>query len=266
MIVYIDILFILNCYITLLLIITTYKYRMIRRKKINVVAGSLIGGALSVLFFFLDVSVFISYIIKVLFTAVIVAVAFGCRDKREFFKNGAVFLVLNLLLVGVFIGTVLFFDTNGIHINNSFLYISVSPIIIIITTAFTYFGFNIFEYLTKPLAKSVQIYNLSFTLGGRLIKARSLYDTGNSLCDPFSGVGAVLISDKLFCEDEIDERKRRLIPASSPLGDKIMYGVMCDEVHLEHRGVKKIVQAIIVPTKLENIAFESVLNPKILGR
>ncbi len=266
MIVYIDILFILNCYITLLLIVTTYKYRAIRRKKINIIAGSLIGGGLSVAFFFLEVSVLFSYAIKIVFTAVIVAVAFGFRDRREFFKNCAVFLVLNLLLVGVFIGTVLFFDTSGIHINNSFLYISVSPVIMLITTALTYFGFSLFEFLTKPDNEGGRIYNLTFKIGGRTIKARALYDTGNSLCDPFSGVGVVLISDKLLLRSEIEERKRRIIPAASPLGDEIMYGVLCSEVDIEYRGAKKTTEAVLVPTKLENIAFESVLNPKILGR
>ncbi len=266
MTIYIDILFILNCYITLLLIITTYKYRALKRKKINIIFGSLIGGALSVFFFFLNVSFLLSLIIKFLFTAIIVAVSFGFRDRAEFIKNSIVFLVLNLLLIGVFIGVVLFFNTDNIHINNSFLYISVSPIVILITTTFTYFGFSLFEFLTKPNIESGAIYNLSFEFKGKKIEVRSLYDTGNSLADPFSGVGVVLISEKMLGMDEIENEKKRLIPASSPLGDEIMYGVLCEDLTVEYRGIKKVVQAVLVPTKVDNISFDSVLNPKILGR
>ncbi len=109
---------------------------------------------------------------------------------------------------------------NSALYQNGVVYFDIDILTLTVSAVFCYCVLSIISRLTKSRTPQKSIYTIRLTYNGKTVEGKALFDTGNSLCDCFSG-RPVIISEKAFVEpilfgkDLIEAKNFRLIPFST---------------------------------------------------
>lgn len=193
--IYIDLVFILNYLIDLLLLLFTVAVILRRQTKLKKLLLGALVGTMTMLFLFLDISNILLFIIKIIMSIFMSLVAFDFKNIRYTLKN-IFYLYTSSIILGGFLYLLsiefsfkhngLSFYDNGLSINFIILII-ISPIII---------------YLYIKQAKELKnnysnYYNIDiYLLDGRVLEMTAFLDTGNTLVDPYQKRPIILVNKK----------------------------------------------------------------------
>ena len=191
--IYIDLVFFINFFFDMLLLITVNIILKRNIKFKRILLGSIFGG-LSVFLLFIKLNTFTLFLLKVLLSIGMITLTFGIKDKQYFIKN-LLYLYFISIILGGFIYYLniefsyknygLIFINNGYSINFILLLI-LSPIIL-------YFYIkqrNDLKIITN------YHYKVSFKYKNKTYNYNAYLDTGNKLCDPYTKTPVILIYDK----------------------------------------------------------------------
>ena len=101
MIIYLDILIILNLFVDYFLLLSCGVVLKTNLKRKRIIFASLVGSFSSLLILLPSFSVFLNFLIKILLAVVLVLIAFGYKGKQVFLKTILIFFAENLIFVGV---------------------------------------------------------------------------------------------------------------------------------------------------------------------
>ena len=129
--------------------------------------------------------------------------------------------------------------------NNGIVYFDVDIFSLTITSAVCYAIINVIKLFTKTKTPEKNIFSLRITYHNKTAECRALYDSGNTLCDCFSGK-PVIIAEKSFVSniiniDKIEEAEKfRIIPFSTLSGNGTMQSFMADktEIYLSDKWIE----------------------------
>ncbi len=223
--VYIDVLFVINFIMDLILLIIVKRLRRQEGKKYRMILGSIIGAALAC---FVNVcfmsDVFMYLILGYGLTGLLMTmIAFGIRKKGAFISNYLVLLISSFVLGGL---------VNSIYLNTQTRYYlnlmyqellqgekrtTSIAFITIITLLLASFACIIWRQNRR---KEEDLYSVELYIEEEPIVCKGLMDTGNSLRDPISGRPVIVVNEKLL-EKEMNQLKElhpnriRVIPYSS---------------------------------------------------
>ena len=99
MVIYVDVLFLVNFLITFFLLLLTSKLSKNEINLLRAVAGSLIGGVYSLVILADDLKFFVSYLGKFAAGCIIVAAAFKINGFKNYIKEVVIFFFSNLIFV-----------------------------------------------------------------------------------------------------------------------------------------------------------------------
>lgn len=231
MIVYADILIVLNLLVNYFIILATVKFL---RKKVNIfriLIGSFVGAFSSLYIFLPEVSLFEEAIFKILLCLIISAVVFKINPKKQFFKSAGTLFLITCSYAGVMIAVWKIFRPRGMAINNSVVYFNVSPLVIVIFSAIFYLVFSILMKIfgrNNIYADECDVCVCSFD---KKVRFKAIVDTGNSVSDVF-GKSEIIIVDKSVFESlgfkEKNKTRYRAVPYSTVSGSGILDGYRCD--------------------------------------
>lgn len=277
MIIYWDVLFLINFFIDYMVIYVTAKitgnYTSLLRIAVASIIGAIIGVFAFEKIFFGVYGVFISFLM--------LYIAFSFFDIKSaliffmviFILGGISFFINNIFNRIVWIGAVAYTE-NSLLLSLLFCILCVVSILLF---------FRLFKRL---LIKKNMIKKINIGFEGKNVDLYALMDTGNLLLDPVTGYPVVLVFFekikgilpeplKLFMESEngllttMDRKYKNkicLIPYKTAGDESILKGFRPDYVILKdnkERVIKNVIVAVVFKKMSADNEFEAVLNPQI---
>ena len=262
MIIYADILFILNLIITYILLISTALFFKIPIKRFRILLSSLLGGAYS-LTILLNINIILNILFKILICIIIILISFGFCNLRSFIYESIVFLLLNFLLAGIVMALSLI-KKSDFYTDFLVSYINISPLVLIISSLISYIIINIFTRYILKRRQTNNIYKVKLRIADKTYVLFGFCDSGNALTEPFSALPVCIVKQGIIKDfDTID--LKRVIPFSSVGGDGIMYGVK-GEIDINNSDYKNIsVYIVQASSGFNDSKYDIILNPQIFS-
>lgn len=190
-IIYLDVLIILNIYVGFFLFIGTGKLLGEKLKKWRLFAGSIASGIFSLLILF-ELSPFIQIASKLFMGILLVLIVFPFKSAKYILKCIAIFFLINFIYGGFMFALWFFIAPTGMVYKNGVTYFNISAIGLVVSTIVAYLIISgVCAFLNRRTKESEKVQvGLSFC--GRQTMLTGLCDTGNKLCDAFSGLPVVV--------------------------------------------------------------------------
>lgn len=276
MVIYADILMLLNFLVDYFIISATK--HILRRKagSFRTIMGAAVGGVGS-LYIFLPVDTYLfDLLFKLLICSVSVLIVFGFKSLKKFAKAFLVLFLVNCSYAGIMTAFWHIFKPKGMAVINSVVYFNISPLFLIVATVAAYLLFVLLYAVFSRVAKNSGVCTVTLFADGVKTDFNAIVDTGNSISDTF-GKSEIIIADRrvavaLFgnCDTQsnINLRPRyRVVPCRTVAGSDLLEGYRCDKAKIKSNGKTITLEKPILA--LSKIAiedgFEGIVNPDILG-
>lgn len=266
-VVYIDVLIVINIFVNYFLLLTTSRalHESVTRKRL--ILSSLFGSVFSLIILLPPINNFIMALIKLIISFILIYFTFGYGGYRVLLKRVLVFFVINFIFAGSMLAIWMFIGPIGMFYNNGVAYFNISVEILVISTIAAYFIVKLFHYISERRVSKDQLYEIMIELNGKELKLKGFVDTGNTLCDVFTGVPVSITSldyiidiipnDLLdiFIEKNIDHtfaerlsnhewsKKIKLIPYNVISESSLMLAFKPDKIVLTQRNNSKLVKS-----------------------
>ena len=137
--IYIDVLIVLNIYVNYFLLKATAKLTHNTPETAGIVISSVMGSLFSLVILIPFSNFLLIFIIKAASAFLIVMAAFRKKSMKEYVRITVYFYIINFLFAGIIMGLRGFLKADYISVNNSFIYVDVSLISLVVFTAAAYF-------------------------------------------------------------------------------------------------------------------------------
>ena len=276
MTVYIDVLIVMNIYISYFTLRAASRL-LHTDLSLPRLAGAAVFGGFSALASAADVGPFISLLIKAALTAVMVLIAFGFGNLRRLMLRSFTAVTIGMLICGAasliheYTGSDLIFNANG------YVYVGVSALVLVISSAVIYGILSLFRRISDRPAANERV-PLTVTVSGNTAVLSAIPDSGNGLRDFLTG-RPVIICKKSAAENILPPNVRsylsgctedmtgiRLIPMRTASGEGIAAAFRPDSLTAEIHGTKKRLDALIAVygNAIEDEDFDAIMSPKLL--
>ena len=240
-VIYADILIVINIIVNYLLLRASAAITGTQFKPVRFLLAAGLGGVFSLVIFIENIPVFLNAVIKILFLASIVLVAFGAKSLKAFLKCCASFFLANFAFAGIMLAISIMFAPESAIYKNGIVYFNINIFTLTVTSVACYAVLSIINRFSKSKTPEKSIYPLRITYGSRTVEGKALLDTGNTLCDCFSGKPAI-ITEKMFVShlcngSELTEMKSfRLIPFSTIKSGGALPAFLADKAEIMDKG------------------------------
>ncbi|MGN1114858.1 MAG: sigma-E processing peptidase SpoIIGA [Oscillospiraceae bacterium] len=273
--IYIDTLIITNAVITLIYIQCICKITHISISRIRILLSSAIGG-ISSLILLINISGFIISsvitIAKLLIIAVITFSAFNYRKLKDAVKYIFLYFLMDIIFSGI---CFLIWQTTGtkiIYVRNFTVYVNISLLQMIAAVIFIYIIISIYEWLTRVKFSKTESYKAVYSVGNYSIELKAVADSGNKLCDSFTGMPVVIFSsDELYDHYNLDndncyiQSGFRLTPYSTINGSGLIAVTSKGNVTIiDSKKNTKNIKCCIGITRSNSQKAKAIFNPSLL--
>lgn len=276
MVVYIDVLIVINIYISYFTLRAAAGILHIRTRSSRNAAASVFGGV-SALAALAELPVPLSLVLKAVLTVVMVLIAFGFGSFRAAVLRSFICITVGMLICGAaaliheFAGTDFVFSANG------YPYIGVSALVLVISSAVIYGILSLWRRFTDSPSDSERI-TLSIANLGNKVTLSAIPDSGNFLRDFLTGRPVILCKAaaaepvlppnvRAYLRGSTDDMTGiRLIPMTTAAGESLAAAFRPDSLTAESGRERKRLDALIAvsPDALKNEDFDALINTKLL--
>jgi stage II sporulation protein GA (sporulation sigma-E factor processing peptidase) len=271
--IYLDVLVITNSVVTLIYLWCICRITHDKITPKREIAACAVGGAASLLVMAQSESFVGAFFItaaKFAAVGIIIFAAFSPKSLSEFVKFYFLYGALELIFGGLCFMYINLAQSRIIYIKNYTVYFDVSLLEIGACCACFYLITAVWEHIRLKNSGAQRKFRASFAEGKYEITLPAIADTGNMLCDSFTGAPVVI-----FCSDELYERYElsrpeqtalygfRPIPYSTISGDGLIYITSKGSVTISCRDFTKSVNCCVgvVPS---SGGTHAIFNPEIL--
>lgn len=184
--IYVDVLLAVNIFINYFLLLATAKFLGIPKKQWRLAAGAVLGAIYALQILLPSIPVLLNMLVKLVLSATIVLAAFPIKSWKMFGKSMGCFYAMNFSFAGFFLAVWYFMGPPGLVIKNSVVYVSISPILLIVTTVVCYIILRLIFRMTGKQENRSTLCTLNITYDSKTVSCTARIDTGNSLVEPFS--------------------------------------------------------------------------------
>ena len=254
-IIYIDLLVIINLYITFFLLKASacFLHRKITNR--SLLLTSLAGGVSSLVILLPPLPFLLNIGVKVIVGMVLVLIAFGFKSRYEYLKNSLVFIIINVVFAGLTLMLWLFAAPLGMEYNNGYTYFNISAPVLIVTTSLAYGLIRVLRYFLDVKGAGDREHTVTITVAGKSVTLDAIADSGNLLTDYFTGLPVIVCPvDSL---KSIPQKSPRLLPYNTIDSNGLIPVFRVDSVVIN----TKPVNAMIGVAENNTIA---IFNPRLL--
>ena len=254
--IYVDLVFFINFFFDMLLLLTVNIVLKRNIKFRRVLLGSLIGG-LSIFFLFIKLNSITLFLLKVLISIIMLVITFGIKDKTYFIKNFLYLYFVSIVLGGFiyFLNLEFSYKNEGlIFINNGF---SINIIILLILSPII-----LYLYIKQRHDLKIQTnyyYKVSFKYKDKTYTYNAYLDTGNKLYDPYTKTPVILLYDKNI---KID--KPIYIPYKTLNNSGIIEAFKINEITINDKLIKRKVLVGLSKDKFKMDGISIILHKDYL--
>lgn len=249
MIIYVDILFLINflsCYL-LIDIMCHFKQRKISNLK--KLFSSVIGAIGAIVIFIFNFEHYIVSSIYAVTSALIVVICFG---KMRFFKNIMIFFMIYMLLGASLIFVFCLANKNAdLFIKNNIIYFDIKVEIFALCLICTYPLVSLFFYIIRQHSKK-KFHTLTLINKGQTICVRALFDSGNMLKEPISGKDVIIMNENEAKKLTTQNQKFVKIPFSTISGKDTLDAFVIDIMIIDKKYILQNQYVGIIEGKLSN--------------
>lgn len=240
-VIYADVLIIVNLIVNYLLLRASAAITGCNFKTCRFLLSSAIGAIFSLIIFIDNITVSLNILIKLLFFAVMVITAFGLKSIKVFLKNCAAFALVNFGFAGIMLALCTTAIPNAAIYKNGIVYFDVNILTLTFSAIICYCVLSIISRFTKSKVPQKSIYDIRVHYGEKKVEGKALFDSGNTLCDCFSG-RPVIICEKefisiLYRDSDLTTMKNfRLIPFSTIKTGGALPSFLADKIEINIKG------------------------------
>jgi stage II sporulation protein GA (sporulation sigma-E factor processing peptidase) len=217
MVVYIDVLFVLNLIVNYFLLLAESQLLHRQDRRLRIFAASLLGALYACLIFFPQLSFLYTALLKLAFSITIVAVAFKCHGIISLLKLLAFFYITGMLFGGIIYAVTYFLAPPSLLIKNGIAYVDISPICLILSGAGCYIVIRLFSKRFHKSVHTRDLYRVTIHLGNQSVTGTALLDNGNDLRDAISSVPVVVA--EYHCVEKLIPPALRFVFKSGSIAD-----------------------------------------------
>ena len=278
-VIYLDILLLLNFYITYFLAVSVSCITHLRLRMRRRLLAAGVGALTSLAIFLPPLSFLPNLLLKLAASSVIVLAAFGFGGFKAFLRNTALFFLLNCLFAGVMLGLWLFVCPNGMMYNNGVSYFDIPLWLALAATAAAYLTVRLIRRALDSKTALDKKYTVEIVTEKGSVTLSAAADSGNKLTDFFTGLPVIfcdLNKCRHICPEGIVQRIEgkgadldnikgiRLIPCSTVSGGTMAVCFKPDKIFIDDGILKKEVEALAGFTRTGLGGEEAIFNPTIL--
>lgn len=263
-VIYADVLFILNVYITYALLMLTAMFLGISPKRLRLLLASIIGGVSSFIILIDGINAVVSGAFRLILCFIFCFVSFSFRGTRQCLRQVATFLGVNFLFAGLMFAIWYFVSPSAVYYNTGVVYFDIDILSLVTVTAVCYFAVKLFGAMSHLRQPKNVLYEVTLFIFGDELSLRGFLDTGNSLKDPFTSADVIVVSrsavGKYFpfdksISDIIGESplKIRYLPCNTVSGKKLLPVFKADKVKIKGVSADFTVEGVMVAVSDENI-------------
>ena len=219
-VIYADILVATNMIVNYFLLRSSAALIKCEHKTSRFLISSFAGGIFSLVIFVENMNLFSSAAFKLLTLIILVLIAFKIKSLKVFLKCAGAFFLSNFIFAGIMLAISTAILPNASIYKNGVVYFDLNILTLSVISVICYLIIEIISKFTKSKVPEKCIYDIGIHYEGISVDGKALYDSGNTLCDCFSGK-PVIICEKSFLMPllegkELTEMKNfRLIPFST---------------------------------------------------
>ncbi len=211
MVIYIDILLALNWWMDFLLLLGIRRAMGGDGKPWRLAVGALVGAFSCFVLFLPPLSVWLSFLVRLLAAALMVTVAFRHRSWRDWGRGVLLLFAFSAGLAGLCGALYFFLAPQGFYVFNGVVYYSVPPLLLVALTVLCYGLLWLSEQFLRRRAPREHLFRVRLSYAGNSVTVPCLYDSGNHLTEPFSGKPVLVV------ERPVAEELLTYIPSVSDL-------------------------------------------------
>ncbi len=277
--IYADVLFILNAYITYALLLLTALISGVKAKRVRLTLSALLGGVYSLIILIPNISDSLITLSRLPAALIFIFVAFYVADKKVFIRLFCSFFLVNFIFAGLMLALWYFICPQNMYLGGFVVYLDIEPVTIVALTALCYFlikGINAAVKIKQPKGT---IFDITMHINNITVKTCAFYDTGNSLCDPFTGKQVIIVSRSALTElfpvgtTVYDKAVSlgmnvRFLPCSGIGGSALLPCIKAQRVHIKSLSVSVYLEEALIAVTEEKIkggAFGALLNKDIFS-
>ncbi len=196
MTVYADVLFLINFLINFLLLSLTARIAHMKVSQKRLLLGTFVAALYAVCMFFPRLSFGYSASAKVLFSLFVVAITFRIRGLRLFLKTVGIFYLVTFAFGGSILAIFSFTGVGaalGAIMKNGIFYMNLPWKVLVASSLVSYAVLSVGARVFKSrIPRETLLQKVSISFLGKEVWLDALLDTGNALCEPFSGAPVIV--------------------------------------------------------------------------
>lgn len=284
MVIYLDVLILINLYVTYFQILAVSVFTHRKTVWYRKLSAAGIGAVASLSIFIPQEMVLTLTLLKIFLCALIAFVAFGYTGFRAYAVSVLFLMLVSFVFSGLMLCVWLFAAPMKMLFINGTVYFGIDTMTIILSTCAAYGVVRIIRYILDKNGKTDGKYTVIIKNNGRECRLSALADSGNGMVDCFSGL-PVIVCRRDICADvsppaiEMIENNNDISEIGTQMikGVRIMPfstvgkgGLICmfkaesvvidDETNEEKYPVNALI-GIVIGGRQE---YEAIFNPKIL--
>lgn len=261
--VYVDVLLVVNFFMTLLLLLLTAALTKQPRRSGRLCIAAMLGAAYSLILLAPKLPAWVVVLSKITVALVLVLAAFGFGSVKKYLRCLLCFLAANFVLLGFIVGVWLLFRPRRIVVKNSAVYFDLPARTLLLLALAAYVLALLILRLYEKHAGRRALLELTIDTGARKVRCFALADSGNRLREPFSGAPVIVARRSLFPDTETP----RVIPYLTVGGEGMLTAFRPRQVTVHSGKRQGAVGEVYVALSdhIQNEDYQAVVNPKIFS-
>lgn len=273
MTVYIDVVFLENLILNVIILYATSLIAKMNLKIIRTLISASIGSIYAIMYYIFQIGLYSNIIFKFVLSVIMIYVAFNPKEFKTLLKVLILFYLTSFVFGGASLSVIYLVNAQRINIQNGMIIgkYTMNTIFTGIIIAFIVIVIA-FKIIKSKISKNDLFCDIRFKINNKEIKTKAMLDTGNLLKEPITNIPVVVVEHKLLydvipneildnienilggdLEDISDEvksdyiSKLKVIPFTS-LGKQngILLGIKADELIVEEMNSEKKIDKVII--------------------
>lgn len=192
MVVYADVLLIVNLFVNYVLLLCSSMIMKKHTQRLRMLLGAAIGAFYGFVVFLPELPSLAEFALRIATTVLIVLGAFGYKNLPSFLRSFFTFFAVSFAFGGIMLVLWVTVAPIGMIYNNGAVYFDIDLAVLAISTVVSFAVVSLIAHFTARRAPKDSIALVKISYKGKEVKLTALVDTGNSLCETFSGYPVVL--------------------------------------------------------------------------
>ncbi len=276
MVIYVDILIVLNLVINFFLLNAVFLFTREKAKGKRVIISALVGALYSLIILVDSIPVFLSGILKILVSGIMIFIAFGRVKLKSFLKRCACFYIVSSIFAGLMFAIYYFLTPLGMFFSDGIVYFDISAPVLLVLAGGIYLAlFLIFKFFVNAPQDNC-LKRVVIKRKGKKTNIFAIVDTGNHLIDSLTGYPVLVCSlnsvkgilsegEEEFFSGNIEKigEHLRIIPLSTASGEGVLPAFIPEsiEIILDDGNVLNP-KAVVAVSKIMPMEYDGLLSIK----